>query len=108
MKKEYSLYLAVGALVVLGIAVYFVLGQEDTHAQAPSATAAQDLPVVKLSKEDAEKITKFVIKNADKGEVTLEKKGEKWEITKPMSAPASDANIKSVVENVQKIELSAI
>jgi hypothetical protein len=49
-----------------------------------------------------------VIKNADKGEVTLEKKGDGWELTKPLGAPASQANVKSVIENIQKIELSAL
>ncbi len=108
MKQEHKLYAGVAILVALGIGVYTARSGARKEAEQHHVTAAADLPTVKLSKEDADKITKFVIKNADKGEVTLQKKGDNWELTKPLSAPANQANIKSLVENIQKIELSAL
>jgi hypothetical protein len=108
MKQEHKLYLGIAVLVLLGVGVYLVQTSDKKHAEQHTVTAAQDLPVVKLSKEEAEKVTKFVIKNADKGEVTLEKKGEAWQITAPLGAPADQAAVKSLVENLEKIEVTGL
>ncbi len=107
MKQEYKLYAALGAVVVLGFAVYSVFGERTKSAQARSVQAAEDLPAVKLSKDDAGKVTKFIIANKDKGTVTLEKKGDAWVLTAPVKAKANQGHIKSIIENLEKIELSA-
>lgn len=109
MKQEHKLYATIGAAIALSIAVYVVMGERGEASQARTVSAsAEALPTVKLSKEEAEKVTKFVLKNKDKGEVTLEKKGDAWMVTKPISAKANDQNVKSIVENLEKIELSAV
>jgi hypothetical protein len=114
MKQEHKIYAALGVLVVLGGLVYVTRSSANKEAEEHTVTAAGDLPVVKPSAEDAEKITKFVISSKSKEddkkqvEVTLEKKGDKWVVTKPIEAAANQANIKSLIENIQKIELSAI
>ncbi len=108
MKQEHKLYAGVAILVVLGIGVYAARSGARKEVEQHQVTATEDLPTVKLSKEETEKITKFVIKNTDKGEVTLEKKGDKWELVKPLRAPANQANVKSLIDNIQKIELNAL
>lgn len=108
MKQEHKLYAAIGAMLVLGIAVYMVMGEREKAAEARSVQAAQDLPVVKLTKEEAGKVTKFVIKNKDKGTVTIEKKGDEWRLTAPTDAKANEANVRSIVDNLEKIELTAV
>ncbi len=106
MKVESKLIL--GVVVLLGLGGAYYVGQSDKKAQADkhAVAAAADLPKVKLSKEDADKVTKFVIQNKDKGEVVLEKKGDKWVLSKPLSAKASQKDVNSLVENMQKFELT--
>ena len=108
MKAEHKLYAAVCVVVGLGIAFWQVSESKERDAQAHSPAAASDLPTFKLTKEDAEKVTKFVINNKDKGEVTLEKKGDKWQVTAPLTADADPAAIKSIVENLEKIEVKSL
>ncbi len=108
MKQEHKLYAGVAILVALGFGVYSARSGARKDAEEHRVTASQDLPALKLAKEEADKITKFVIKNADKGEVTLVKKGDKWELSKPLSAPANQANVRNLIEGIQKIEVSAL
>ena len=107
MKVEGKLVVGVVLLLGLGGGIYMSQQEQKKEAEQHTAVAAEDMPVVKLDKAGAEGLTKFVIKNKDKGEVTLEKKGDKWELTAPLSAPANQANVKNLIENVQKIELKA-
>ncbi|MEQ9324717.1 MAG: DUF4340 domain-containing protein [Polyangiaceae bacterium] len=107
MKAEQKLYAAVGAVVILAIAAYMVTKDKKEDLAEHTVSAAKDLPAIKVSKEDADKITKLVLKNKDAEAVTLEKKGDQWEVTAPLSAPADQNAIKSVVENIQKLEVKA-
>ena len=50
------------------------------------------IDTISVPKDDVEKITKIEVKNAEKGEVTLEKKGDAWEVVKPVQAKANAAN----------------
>ena len=54
--------------------------QKDDGEWAPPTTTSADLPEIKAP-DDIDKIS---ITNGDKGEVVLEKKGDKWELTKPV------------------------
>src|SRR5215208_2534895 len=89
MSTDKKLYIAVGVLAVLGIALY-VQNQkakaEEGKYTAEAATA--DLPKLDFNDETVKKIDKVVIAQAagDAGkaqEVTLEKKGDAWQVTKP-------------------------
>ncbi len=63
-----------------------------------------DLPKVGLPGEDIDKLTRIEITNADKGSVTLEKKGDAWEVAKPVSAKANASNVKSLLDNLKELQ----
>ena len=106
MKTEHKLIAAFAILVVL-VAGFFISRdkqkQEDA-AHAPTAASA-DMPAIALPKDDGDKITKIEIKNADKSNVTLEKKGDTWELTAPVSAKAEQANVKSLIDNLKELKI---
>lgn len=95
--------IAIG-LVTLGVLGFLVKRQMDKDKHLGSEKAEVDLPKLEAPKE----ADKFVITNADKGEVVLEKKGSAWRMTKPVDAPASDANVKSMLDNLKELELDEI
>src|SRR5262245_45959352 len=108
MKQEHKIIAAVAVLAVLAIGVYFSRrGSEKAQAEH-NVTAAKDLPSIKISEEAAGKITKIDIHSKEKGDVTLEKKGDKWEVVKPVNAPADETSIKSLIDNAKKIELATV
>jgi hypothetical protein len=99
------------ALVVLGgllAGVYVSKKNKAADAAAHSASGDASLPKVALSKDDAKKVDKLVIKNRDKGEVTLEKKGKSWRVTKPVDAAANKANVDAAIKNLQDLNLAAV
>ena len=106
MKTEHKIYAAVAILLVLIGAFYFSRQKEKQSdaAHAPTAASA-DMPAIALPKDDVDKITKLEIKNADKGSVTLEKKGETWELTAPVSAKAEQSNVKSLLDNLKDLKI---
>ena len=106
MKTETKVYAALAILLVLAGAFYFSRQQDkkDTAAHTITATSA-DLPQVALPKDDTDKITKIEIKNADKSTVTLEKKGDAWELTAPVSAKAEQSNVKSLLDNLRDLKV---
>ena len=109
MKPEHKLYGAVALVLVLGIGAYVATKDKKQDFAAHTADGkAADLPTVKLTKEDAEKVTKFVLKNKDEPEVVLEKKGDAWTVVKPVDAPADAQAVKSIVENLEKIEVKDV
>ena len=106
MKKEHKVYLAVAVLLVL-VGAFYLSRQKDKQsdaAHAPTAASA-DMPSVALPKDDLDKVTKIEIKNADKGSVTLEKKGDAWELTAPVSAKAEQSNVKSLLDNLKELKI---
>ncbi|WP_437986016.1 DUF4340 domain-containing protein [Sorangium sp. So ce117] len=109
MKTEHRIYIALAVLALLGLGVYFTQKKQKDELAAHSATAATaDLPKVGVSKEDVEKVTKIAIKNADKSDVTLEKKGDTWEVTKPVNAKANAANVRSLLDNLKELKLKEV
>lgn len=106
MKTEYRIYVALAILALLGIGLYVTQKKQKESFASHSATAASaDLPTIGVPKDDVEKITKVEIKNADKGEVVLEKKGDAWELVKPVSAKANTANVRSLLDNMKELKL---
>ncbi|WP_437299573.1 DUF4340 domain-containing protein [Sorangium sp. So ce426] len=109
MKTEHRIYIALAVLALLGLGVYFTQKKQKDELAAHSATAATaDLPKVGVSKDDVEKVTKIAIKNADKSDVTLEKKGDTWEVTKPVNAKANAANVRSLLDNLKELKLKEV
>jgi Domain of unknown function (DUF4340) len=106
MKTEHKIYVAVAILLALAGGWYTTnqKKQKDIAAHsAPSSTT--DLPTVAVSKEDVEAITKVEVKNADKSSITLEKKGDSWEVTAPVKAKANAANVRSLLDNLKEIKV---
>lgn len=106
MKTESKLIAALVILVLLAGGFWFVRSQQkkEDAAHAPTAAAA-DLPPIALPKDDGDKVTKIEIKNADKSNVTLEKKGDTWELTAPVSAKAEQSNVKSLIDNLKELKI---
>ncbi len=77
--------------------------KEDARVSAGSASGGS-MPEFKLPADDVEKVTKLVIKNADKPEVTLEKQGDKWMVTQPVTYAANQQNVKSLLDNLKELK----
>jgi uncharacterized protein DUF4340 len=108
MKQEHKIIAAVAVLAALALGVYLSRRGSQKEQDEHTVTAAKDLPAIKIAEEDADKITKIVIQSKEKGDVTLEKKGDKWQLVKPVSAAADDTNIKSLLDNAKKLELATV
>jgi hypothetical protein len=109
LKNEQKIYGAVGVLAVLLGGLWFVQkGEREDALQHSSSTVATTLPDVKLSSDDADKITKIAIKNADKADVVLEKQGDTWMLTKPLRFPANQQNVKSLLDNLKELKLKDV
>lgn len=104
MKTENRIYVALGVLALAG-GGFYLSKQQDQKAQAQHAVnATADLPAISLKQEEIDKLTKLEIKNADKTSVTLEKKGDAWEVTAPVAAKANEANVKLLLDNLKELK----
>jgi archaellin len=116
MKTEMKIYAALAVLAVLGMGLYLTQKSKAKEWSAHSAVAASaDLPAVALPKDDAEKVTKVELtydsKAGDKSEkksVTLEKKGDAWEVVKPVAAKANGSNVKSLIDNLKDLKVKEV
>jgi len=105
MKTENKIYIALSVLALLGGGVFLTQKQQKKEQQRYfSSGSSANIPELKVSGENAEKITKLEIKNADKSEVTLEKSGEEWKVTKPVEYAANQANVKSTIDNLKELK----
>src|SRR5439155_686152 len=94
----------IGVLVLGGLSI-LVWQQAKKDQQLGSAEkASADLPEIKGT-DDIDKIS---ITNGDKGEVVLEKKDDKWMLTKPVSALANQANVKSLLDNLKELKAKEV
>lgn len=114
LSTDQKLYIAVGVLVVLGGAYYFQNKKQKEEAATYTAeTRTAELPKLEFNDEAIKKIDKVVITQqpGDAGkppEVTLEKKGDEWQLTKPVHAKANDSNVKSLVDNLKTLKVSEV
>src|SRR2546429_8503 len=106
MKTEQKIYAAMGVLLVAAGALYLSnKSNKEALAGHSPLSASADLPPIGVPKDDVEKVTKFEIKNADKTNVTLEKKGDDWVVTAPVQAKANSANVRSLLDNLKELKL---
>src|SRR6476620_7591241 len=107
MERSTQLWVGVVVLAALGGAVYKVSKDDATKGTSTTTTSA-DLPEIKAT-DDIDKIS---ITNAEKGDVVLEKKGAgpegRWEVTKPVSAPANQANVKQLLDNMKELKAKEV
>jgi hypothetical protein len=96
--------IGVAALVLAGLgAVVWKQKQADESVGKTTATAAA-LPDIK-GPEDVDKV---VLTNGDKGEIVLEKKGDKWELVKPVAYAANQQSVKSLVDNFKELKATEV
>jgi hypothetical protein len=102
MSSSTKLYVGVIVLAGLGGAIY--MAQKKDKEIGSTATTSAEMPEIKAP-DDIDKIS---IQNADKTEIVLEKKGDKWEMTKPVNAPANQSNVDSVVKNLKELKAKEV
>lgn len=107
MKTEVRIYAAIAILGVLGAGYYLSTKDQKVEREHRATSASkQDLPTISISKEEAEKVTKIEIVNADKGKVVLEKKGDAWELTDPIQAKANQNDVKSLIDGLGDLKMN--
>ena len=102
MNRSQKIGVGLVVLAVLGYAAYATGKKDQQTGFATKDTKKADLPEIKGSDD----LDKIVITNADKGDVTLEKKGDKWMVTKPIEAAANQSNVKSLLDNLKELKVS--
>lgn len=102
MERTTQIGIGVVVLALLGGAVYKVA--TDDAKKGTATTTSADLPEIKADGD----VDKISITNGEKGEVVLEKKGDKWEVTKPLVAPANQSNVKSLVDNMKELKAKEV
>ena len=106
MERSTQIWVGVVVLAALAAGVYKV--SKDDAQKGTATTTSADLPELKAP-DDIDKIS---ITNADKGEVVLEKKGSgadaKWELTKPVHAPANQTNVKQLLDNLKELKAKEV
>jgi hypothetical protein len=102
MSQTTKLYAGVIILAGLGGAIYWAKNK-DSQIGASQTTSA-DLPDLKAP-DDIDKIS---VTNAEKGEIVLEKKGDKWAVSKPVEAPANQSNVDQIVKNLKDLKAKEV
>lgn len=102
MNRNTQIWVGVVVLAGLAGAVYYK-AKEDQKIGTVSTTSA-DLPEIKVDSE----IDKISIKNAEKPEIVLVKKDDKWFLEKPVEAPANQANVKSLLDNLKDLKTKEV
>ena len=90
--------LSIGALALVLFGGLAVKQMKDDAKLGSKAAQEASLPKLE-SAEGAEKLT---VTNGDKGEFVLEKKGETWELVKPVAAKANGQNVKLALDNLEQ------
>ena len=98
LSRDKQIIIGVVVLAGLGGLVYRQAQQDKKMGTA--AAVQQELPSV-AAPDDLDKIS---ITNGDKGEVVLEKKDDKWLVTKPVEAPANQENVKQLLSNLKELK----
>lgn len=110
MKTEYRIYVAL-AIAAIMFGAYYMVRKDDKAAIADrtkGSAGATDLPALALPEADIPNITKLHIKNADKSDVTLERKGETWEVTAPVQAAANQKNVTQLLDNLKALKATEV
>ncbi len=110
-----KLYVAIGVLAVLGGALYVADKKQKEEAEHYTPTGqAAELPKLEIKEADTKAINRITLtKPAEKEgepaqEVVLVKVGEEWQLDKPVKAPANQANVKSLLDNLPTLKTSEL
>lgn len=106
LTTEHKIYAGLAILAVLGGAVYLNRQKQTEEAKRYTAGASSaNLPVISLPTDAVEKLTKITLQNETKTDIVLEKRGDKWFVTKPVDYPANQGNVKSLIDNLKELKL---
>jgi len=115
MSTEKKLYAAIALLAVLGGALFVTSKKEKEELAAHSLEGKRaELPEISFTEEQAKEIDKIVLTKPAEGdggsptEITLVKQGEDWKLTSPVEAPANQANVKSLLDNLKSLKVSEL
>jgi hypothetical protein len=116
MPTDKKLILAILVLAGLGGAVYLQRQKQGADLAAHSLeSAAQSLPKITITDDDLKKIDKVELTRSGEAEgsprenIVLVKKGEEdWALEKPVSARASASNVKSMVDDIKRLEVKEL
>ncbi len=114
LSTENKLYISLGVLAVLGGALFLQNKKEAAEAQSYTLSGqAAALPKLELSDDDLKKVDKITISKpaGDAGasvDVELTKNGEDWKLSKPVSAAANQANVKSLLDNLKTLKVTEL
>jgi hypothetical protein len=100
--RDKQIVVALVVLCGLGVAVYFQQKKDSRIGVAP--VASSQLPTV----NGTDDLDKFEIQNGEKGQVVLEKKDDKWWLTKPVTAMANQSNLKQLIDNLKEIKATEV
>ena len=98
--------IGIAALVLAGLSGLAYTQQQKDAKMGTDKAASENMPEIKLTAEG--EINKLSLTNGEKGEVVLVKSGDKWMVEKPVKAPANQANVKSLLDNMKEIEASEL
>jgi hypothetical protein len=102
MSQSTKIFAGVVILAALGGAIYYA--QNKDKQIGTSQTTSAELPEIKAP-DDVDKIS---LTNGEKGEIIVEKKGDKWVMTKPVSAPANQSNCDQLVKNLKDLKAKEV
>jgi hypothetical protein len=102
LSRDKQLIIAVIVLGGLGAAVFYQQ-KRDAKVGVETISSAQ-LPGVSGSED----LDKFEITNGEKGQVVLEKKDDKWWVTKPVNALANQTNMKQMLDNLKELKATEL
>jgi hypothetical protein len=102
MSRDKSIIIGVLVLGGLSFLVYQQVKKDQQIGVVQDKSS--NLPEIKGS-DDLDKIS---IKNGDKPEIVLEKKDDKWMVTKPVAALANQGNVKSLLDNLKELKAKEV
>jgi hypothetical protein len=114
MTTDKKLLAAVAVLALLGGAVYLQNKKQDEDARAHSVQgAAEALPKVQLTEEQVKTVDRVELDQPAEGDggaprhVALVKKGEEaWDLEEPVKAKGNASNVKSLLDNLKRLEIN--
>ncbi len=95
--------LILGGLVATAALSFVAYNNYKAQQEVGKPTVVADLPKFSVG-DDVDKIT---IKDGKKDDVVLEKKGDKWELTKPVSAAANQESVKSALSSLKDFKINS-
>jgi hypothetical protein len=116
MPTDKKLIIAIVVLAVLGGGVFYQRQKQSADLAAHSfETVSATLPKIAITEDDLKKIDKVEIAKPSESEggktedIVLVKKGdEDWDLDKPVVAKAAASNVKSMIDNLKRLEVKEL